>query len=66
MLAAGHQTICAGCLLQELEDQNRSLEGEIAELRELRDQEGFFGDAKELELELKVGGSSFGCRSRVY
>lgn len=41
--------------LQELEDQNRGLEGEIAELRELRDQEGFSGDVKELELELKVG-----------
>jgi hypothetical protein len=40
--------------LQELEDQNRGLEGEIAELRELRDQEGFSGDVKELELELKV------------
>lgn len=65
-LATGHEMMWAGCLLQELEDQNRNLEGEIAELRELRDQEGFFGDAKELELELKVGSSSFGCRSRVH
>jgi hypothetical protein len=42
------------CCLQELEDQNRGYEAEIAELRELRDQEGFSVDVKELELELKV------------
>jgi hypothetical protein len=42
------------CCLQELEDQNRGCETEIAELRELRDQEGFSVDVKSLELELKV------------
>lgn len=52
MLRAGiHGT--AACR-QELEDQNRQLEAEVGELRELRDQEALSGDVKELELELKV------------
>ena len=41
---------------QELEDQNRRLDAEVGELRELRDQEALSGDVKELELELKVRG----------
>lgn len=47
-------TRCRPCEVQELEDQNRTLEAEVGELRELRDQEALSGDVKELELELKV------------
>ncbi|KAF8064552.1 hypothetical protein HT031_003352 [Scenedesmus sp. PABB004] len=39
--------------LRALEDQNRGLDAELGELRELRDREGTPGDVRELELELK-------------
>lgn len=41
-------------LFQALEDENRRLEEEISELRELRDREGISSDVRELERELKV------------
>jgi hypothetical protein len=44
----------SACILQGLEDQNRILEADVRELRELRDQEGMSADVKEMELELKV------------
>jgi hypothetical protein len=40
---------------QTLEEHSRDLEGEIMELREIRDQETNAGDIKELERELRVG-----------
>jgi hypothetical protein len=42
------------CVLQALEDQNRALDEEVGELRELRDREGMSADVREMEHELKV------------
>jgi hypothetical protein len=42
------------CCLQALEDQNRALDEEVGELRELRDREGMSADVREMEHELKV------------
>jgi hypothetical protein len=44
--------------LQALEDQNRALDEEVGELRELRDREGVSADVREMEHELKVRDSS--------
>jgi hypothetical protein len=44
--------------LQALEDQNRALDEEVGELRELRDREGVSADVQEMEHELKVCDSS--------
>lgn len=44
--------------MQAVEDQNRALDEEVSELRELRDREGMSADVRELEHELKVCSSS--------
>jgi len=45
-----HHHVAALLLLQMLQDQNRELNAEVGEVRELRDQGGVAADVKEMEL----------------